>query len=134
MTYPHADEPVASVDDLLIEALARGASQSDAGTLAGMSKRTVARRVSDPSFAALVSRRRGDVIAELAGKLAGLADDAIDAVGEVLRGGKDADRLRAARLVLTGVVSLRRDGELELRLREIEESLDGCARDEDRPP
>ena len=123
MSIQEITEP-RSADDLIVEALASGRSQSEAAQLAHLSKRTVARRMSDPEFAARVSRRRGDVVAELAGRLTGLTEDAITAIGEVLMSGTPGDRLRAARLVITGVVALRRDGELEDRLREIEDELD----------
>jgi hypothetical protein len=46
------------VDGVLVAALAFGASYADAGRLAGVSKATVARRMGEPAFRALVLEER----------------------------------------------------------------------------
>ena len=113
----------AAVDKKLVEALASGLTYSQAGEVAGCTSRTVARRMAEPTFAAVVSRARGERVAELTGQLTGLGSKAIEAIGECLQSGSPAERLRAAQLPLTMVLRMRSEVELEARFTAIEKRL-----------
>lgn len=58
---PPSDPPV---EDVLLEALASDMTYAEAGKVAGMSSRTVARRLDDPTFAAAVDARRRELAQE----------------------------------------------------------------------
>jgi len=92
------------------EALARGASASDAARAAGVHRGTVWRWRQTAPFAAYVSRLHAEAKAAARGALLSLVTDAVEAVGDVLASetASDADRLRAARYVLDTV----QDGEV----------------------
>ncbi len=116
----------AAEDEVLVECLAAGMSFPAAGEMAGCSARTVSRRMSDPEFVLRVSRRRGERVRAITGQLTALADDALTTIRMVLEGGeRDADRLRAAHLVLSHLGRFRADTDLEERLAELEDRLAG---------
>lgn len=107
-------------DELMRAALATGATYAAAGTVAGVSERTVRRRMGDPQFAAEVSVRRGEQVATVTGQLVTAGVDAVEALRECLRSDSEAVRLRAAHLILTVGTQLRHAHELEERLRALE--------------
>jgi hypothetical protein len=87
-------------DQILVEAIARGASYSDAAGQAHCTARTVGRRMTDPTFRARVDERRGQWVTETSGGLAALGPPAVGVLTELL-GADDASlRLRAVREVL----------------------------------
>ncbi len=110
-------------DGLLTQALAAGLTYAGAGRVAGVSERTVRRRMADPRFAADVSIRRGEHVAAVAGQLVGAGTDAIDVLRGCLAADSPAVRLRAAHLVLTLGTQLRHANELEDRLIALEAGL-----------
>jgi hypothetical protein len=121
---PRPNQPTRNHDDeLIVAALAAGMAYGEAAAAAGTSERTVRRRMSDPSFATEVSRRRGEQVSVLAGRLLGASHEAI----EVLRGCMDAEsdaiRLRAAQMVLSLGTQLRHSQEFEERLSALEANV-----------
>ena len=107
--------------EVLIAALAAGRTYADAGVLAGVSERTVRRRVSDPTFAADVAQRRSQYVLAVSGRLLKSADRAVDVILAAL---EDADgwsqRLKAAELLLTQLRRFTPDPQIEARLAGIE--------------
>ncbi len=82
-------------DDTLVEALAQGMTQKEAGRQAGMSERTVSRRLKEePDLAERVSERRAELAAERRHKLRRLGGRALD--------GRDLAMSRAMELVELG--------------------------------
>jgi hypothetical protein len=79
--------------------------------------------MADPVFAAQVSQRRGELVAEVTGQLTTLSSDAVQVLRECLAADKPSDRMRAAHLILTLASRFRSDTELEARLVEIEARL-----------
>ena len=114
----------AQLDDLLVELLANGRTYAGAGESAGVSERTVRRRMSDPVFAGRVSRRRGEHVGALVGQLVDAGDEAIEVLRGSLHADTDAVRLRAAELVLRLGTQLRHGHELEARLIALETGPD----------
>jgi hypothetical protein len=107
-------------DELIMAALSAGMSYIEAAAAAGSSERTVRRRMSDAHFATEVSRRRGEQVAALSGRLLGASHDAIHVLRNCLDAESDAVRLRAAQLVLTLGAQLRHSQEFEDRLAALE--------------
>lgn len=84
--------------EIVAEALSRGANYSVAGELAGVTAKTVQRWMQDPRFARMLSERRGARLAEVTGLLLDATTDAVGVIRrECVEGEKAADRLRAAR-------------------------------------
>lgn len=106
----------AAQDELLVEALASGRSYAQASIAAGVSERTIARRMSDPTFAAEVARRRSAWTAEMVGQLTAMGPEALQVLREVLAEGSITEKLRAVHLTLTLGNTFRREGDLELRI------------------
>lgn len=119
-----AEEPVARqrehTDELIREALASGRTYAEAGALAGVSARTVRRRMSDPEFARGVSVRRGEVVGAIIGQLVGSGVEAVEVLRECLHSDKESMRFRSAHLLLTLSTQLRHAHELEERLAALE--------------
>ena len=107
-------------DELLRDALATGLVYAAAGSVVGVSERTVRRRMSDPAFAAEVSTRRGEHVGAMAGQLVQAGIDAIAVLRDCLTATEDPVRLRAAHLVLSLGTQLRHAHELEERLTALE--------------
>lgn len=105
-------------DDLLAEALAVGLSHQAAGEQAGLSAKTVQRRLLNPEFVALRDARRHVHVQAACGRLVGMADTAIDVLLAALADPDPSVRLRAVDLVLRQMVSLRRHADLEKRVAE----------------
>lgn len=103
--------------------LANGATYAEAGREAGMSERTVARWMTDAAFARAVSHARAEQMSVATGQITSLAPDAVAALRASLASEVPGERLRAAQLVLSWSARLRRDGELEARLVEVESRL-----------
>ena len=88
-------------DDLLLPLLAAGATAASAAAVAGMSERTVRRRVKDEDFRIALQRERGALRRQLVDRLVGAALAAVDHLGALSEpGNTDATRLTAARTTL----------------------------------
>jgi hypothetical protein len=111
-------------DAPLVIALAAGRSRRDAAESAGVSERTVYRRLEDPGFRARVHAERDELIRSAVGRL---CDASVDAV-ETLRGvASDSaaptnSRVAAARAILEFALKLR-DQELADRVSALEAML-----------
>lgn len=110
-------------DELLIAALAAGSSYEEAGAVAGVSARTVSRRMSDVGFARRVADRRGEQVVAIAGRISSLTSEAVDAVRECLSDPSARTRLAAARLLLDWAWKFRRGEDLALAVAEIRQHL-----------
>lgn len=110
-------------DEILVESLAQGMSFPASGTAAGCTSRTVSRRMADPEFAARVSRRRGERVAQVTGALTSMSEDALGVLRSTMSEGTNSEKLRAAQLTLTLMVRLRHDTEIEERLALVEGRL-----------
>lgn len=111
-------------DEIIIASLAQGMSYPAAGAAAGCTGRTVSRRMEAPDFAARVSKRRGERVAQVTGSLTAMSDDALGVLRSVMVEGTTPERLRAAQVTLTLMVRLRHDTEIEERLAAVERRLD----------
>jgi hypothetical protein len=119
-TTTETNKRLEAQNEVLIAALAAGATDEDAGRLAGCSARTVRRRRhDDPVFAREVSQRRADRAIALAGRLTDMGPQAIEVLSEALGDGAPRVRLRAAELILTNGSRLRRAAELDDALEEV---------------
>jgi hypothetical protein len=87
-------------DELIIAALASGRDYEAAATVASTSSRTVRRRMSDPEFAAEVSRRRGERVGEVSGLLLDASVLAVGVLLDCLNSESDVVRSRAARTLI----------------------------------
>lgn len=119
-------------DELLVVALAKGESNVTAAKLGGCSLRTVDRRMADPTFRDEVQKVRNGLVATAAGRIAGLMDDATDALKELLDSGNEAIRLSAARTVFDVALRLKDCAELENRLSAVEETLNAQSQKSNR--
>jgi hypothetical protein len=112
--------------DALALALAAGDSIADAAGKAGLSERTVYRRLADPAFRQRTQTLRGEMIGRALGRMA----DGMAEAGDVLRTllGPDVPpsvRLGACRAMLELGVKLRDSVELESRLSALEARTNG---------
>jgi hypothetical protein len=113
-----------NADQVLILALACGATVEAAAHQAGVSPATVYRRKNDPQFLRRLHEARADMVQRTAGMLAGAG---MESVKTLLTLQKEpapfAVRLGAARAVLELGVKLREIVAVEERLRALEEQL-----------
>lgn len=87
-------------DVVLAGALARGAKQTEAALQAGLSERTVRRRLADPAFLKLLAREQEELGRLGRAQLAGLVSKAVQTIEEVLEDGPPHLRLRAAERII----------------------------------
>ena len=110
-------------DELILSGLAAGMTHEDAAAFASVSTKTVQRRLADADFAAEVVRRRTEHVERMTGRLTTLSGRAVDTIEAALDDDLAPIRLRAADLTLTWMVRLRRGGDLERSIAEIERVL-----------
>ena len=115
-----ADRRREASDEILLAALAAGRSYAAAGELAGVSARTVRRRMADAAFAAEEDSRCNERVLEITGGVLGMCDEALEVVRQCLRAERPADRLRAAQLTLSMALRFRGELDLERNLAAIE--------------
>jgi hypothetical protein len=114
-----------TADEALLLALACGATAESAALKAGVSVRTVHRRLADPGFCRRLQAVRADLVQRTAAALTAAATEAVRTLLELLKAPAPAAvRLGAARAVLEFGVKLREAGEMDERLRALEERLD----------
>jgi hypothetical protein len=88
-------------DDKMIAALAAGKTQKEAAQEAGMSERSVRRRMDDPNFRRRVNEACLAMYNTAIGKASAQSDQAVTTLVEILTDGdREANRLRAAQLLL----------------------------------
>ncbi len=100
-------------------------SQADACAAVGVPVRTLQNWLAnDPAFLAALRQTESAVIDSAGRRLLGLVDDAIDAIGDLLKPGvADAIRLRAAGEVLDRLHTWRQDTIFEDRLASLEREI-----------
>jgi hypothetical protein len=116
-----AEGPLTEAErDIVIAALAAGATQAEAGRLVARSARSVRRwQQDDPTFKTEVNERRTDRAAALAGRLTEMGDQATRVLQAALEDENARVRVRAAELILSSGVRLRRAAELDDALEEV---------------
>lgn len=114
------DERKRAGNEVLLDALAAGLSHTEAAALAGVSAKTIQRRLGDTEFALELTRRRAARVEELVGQLTSMGATAIGVLREAMVQAKPELRLRAAEATLTWLTRLRREVDFELRLCRIE--------------
>jgi hypothetical protein len=112
-------------DRALVAALAAGRSQADAAASAGVSERTVRRRLGEAGFRSELDRLRAETVRATADALKRAALQAVETLVE-LQGPSSppAVRLGAARAVLDHLVRYQRTAEFDERLRQLETAAD----------
>lgn len=89
-----------NVDEILIELLATGASQTEAARAAGCTRRTVHRRMQDPEFKREVREFRAALLDAGAGKLASSLAESIDRLKYLMvKATPDAAQVAAAKSI-----------------------------------
>lgn len=120
-------EGQAATDKIIVAALATGLSYKEAGALAHVSSKTVQRRMAAPEFAAEVLRQRDEHAARITNMLTSLEERAVQTLGQLLAADRDADRLRAAQLVLSVGHQRRQTDDLVRRLDELDRQVQAAA-------
>jgi hypothetical protein len=112
----------ATKDELLITALSAGATHRDAGRTAGVSERTVRRRLEDPAFCERVADAEAAYVEQVTKRLTGVAPIAVETMVDLMTAPDTAPvvKLRAATYLLTASRGWREMHELETRIRELE--------------
>jgi hypothetical protein len=109
-------------NELLIAALASGATHRDAGRTAGVSERTVRRRLEDVAFCERVAEAEGAYVEQVSRRLTGVAPRAVDTMVDLMTAHDTSSvvKLRAAGYLLTASRVWRETHELETRIRDLE--------------
>jgi len=110
-------------DEVILAGLAAGMTHAAVAAVAGVSTKTVQRRIGDEAFAAEVSRRRGEQVERVTGRLTELSVRAVDTLEAALDDESPTIRIRAADMTLNWLVRLRGEADLERRIAEIEHEL-----------
>lgn len=105
-------------------ALAGGKSYTEAAQIAGVTVKTIMRRMSDDRYRRQVAAVRADMIDRAAGQLAEHAAAAVETLTGLLNGESEQVRLGAARAILDSSVRYRELTELNERLARLEELLE----------
>ena len=105
-----------AVTEVILTALAIGATHAEAAALASVSTKSVQRRLGDPAFAAELARRRAVRLDDVTGRLTGLATTALDVIADLMESGSPVVRLRAAEQALQWLTRMRRQVDVEARL------------------
>jgi hypothetical protein len=107
------DNDSSAKDELVIAALVAGGTYAEAGTSAGVSKATVARRMADVEFRLKVAQGRHEIAEALRGRLVEAASEAVTTIHDLSTDASSENvRLAASKAIL----------DLALRPRDIEEA------------
>jgi F420-0:gamma-glutamyl ligase len=110
-------------DSTLAMALASGESVGAAAEQAGVTDRTVRRKLSDPEFRRQVADLRGELMSRALDRMTDNMTRAADVLAGLLDEQNPAVRLRAARSLLTLGLRLRDSIDLNNRIRDLEDEL-----------
>jgi len=110
----------ASADDLIVAALAAGQTMQEAAEAAGVSSRTVSRRLDDDVFKQRIQAIRAEMIGQAVGRMANGMSDAADMLRKLLKAKSESVRLGACRAMLELGAKLRETVELEARIAQLE--------------
>jgi hypothetical protein len=111
----------ANADELIVAALASGHTLQEAAASAGVSPRTVSRRLADPAFKQRIHTLRGEMIGRALGRMADGMSDAAGTLRKLLKAKGESVRLGACRAMLELGVKLRECVEFEARLTALEQ-------------
>jgi hypothetical protein len=111
-------------DGRLIAALVSGARAGKAAEHAGVSLRTVRRRMKDPTFRRKLAKARDALLERALGHVAHGTVEAAVVLRKLLRDSDSKVKLGAARCILDAARALRVEVDLTERLNEIKEQLD----------
>jgi hypothetical protein len=109
-----------NADSVLIASLASGRTQDQAAEKAGVSARTVRRRLEDPEFVAQVDAARRDLLQRSIAQLMASSMAAVATMHSLLRANSENVRLGAARAILELGQKLREGIDVEERLARLE--------------
>jgi hypothetical protein len=112
-----------NADEALLAALAAGKTSAEAADMAGVSPRTIARRLTDPAFRQRLAELRGEMVSRASGRMADSMTEAADTLRALLQAEAESTRLGAARSILELGNKLRDAVELEERLAALEKRL-----------
>lgn len=118
-----AESRAEAQDEIIKAALVSRHSYEEAAAAAGVSARTVRRRMADPDFADDVRARRAERASALSGGLLELGATCLRVLSDALEDADSGTRLRAAQAVLTLGQRYRREGEITDRIARIEARL-----------
>ncbi len=79
-----SDEQMVDTDEVIVACLARGVSYAGVGRLAGVSARTVQRRVADREFSDRVAQARSARVSEITGRLGDLSLNALGVLDDAM--------------------------------------------------
>lgn len=121
-----------------ITALLSERDVTSAAISAHVSRRTLVRWMSEPSFKAALSRAEGDAIDTATRRLVGFQDAAIDKLGELFQNGSGEKgeniQLRASQAILDYLFKFRELRNTEERLAALEEVVYGKHRQKTKQP
>jgi hypothetical protein len=107
----------------LVAALAAGASHRAAAKQAGISERTLRRRLTDPDFRKAIEAARAELVSRAVAKLTAASTEAADTLRRLLYSDLDFARLAAARSILELGAKYREQEDLTARVAALEERL-----------
>lgn len=111
-------------DALLIVGMATGRPLADVAAEAGVSERTVQRRMAKPEFQRKVSDLRWQMMKDLSGRLSQVSGKAMERLQSLLEADSENVRLGAARSILDQTLRVREAVDFEGRLQEVEALCD----------
>ena len=115
-------------DELLLMALACGATVENAARQAGISPATAYRRLADPAFGQRLQKLRDDMVSRTAGTLTAVSSEATRTLVELLKAPVPPSvRLGAARAVLELGMKVRERADLEQRMTALEQHMAGTS-------
>jgi hypothetical protein len=119
-----------NADDGLLLSLACGATVENAARAAGVSERTVYRRLKSPAFRQQLQQRRGDLVQRAAGVLTAASMEAIKTLLELQKATAPAPvQLGAARCILELGLKLREAADVHQRVETLEGRLQALESD-----
>jgi hypothetical protein len=111
-------------NEVLLMALACGATVEAAASKAGVSQATVYRRLQDPEFQKGLQKFRGDMVQRTAAMLTAACGEAVKSLLALLKDTvPPAVRLGAARAVIDLAAKMRESADLEPRVAALEQQL-----------
>jgi hypothetical protein len=118
------DKKQTKADSTLLLALACGATVEAAARQAGLSERTVYRRLADPAYRQRLQALRADMVQRASGALTAAATEAVRTLLALQKDSVAAAvRLGAARAILEIGIKMREVADLEGRIAALEEQL-----------
>ncbi len=121
------DKAMSDLDELIADLLGEGWTHKRTAETVGVSTKTVQRRMDDPAFSSVVSKRRRERFGQLSNQLLTAGDMALNVLISALVSDDEKVSLQAANLVLSHGHRYNRaldDRETELRFEAIEQALE----------